>query len=114
MEFRLEHSTVSASLSVDIALRFGSENVAFRNNLSDLNEIRNAIADAQKLILDPSSLGRGTTVTPGDNARTFSEDCVCVFAKGPDMPDLYFYDIPGRKLLFCDRETSDRRARCNS
>ncbi|KAJ6494319.1 P-loop containing nucleoside triphosphate hydrolase protein [Mycena sanguinolenta] len=95
MEFRLEQSAASASLLVDIALRFGTENVPFRNNLSDLNEIRNAIADAQKRILNPSPSVRGTAVTPGENPRTFSEDCVCVFAKGPDMPDLYFYDIPG-------------------
>ncbi|KAF8210817.1 P-loop containing nucleoside triphosphate hydrolase protein [Mycena galopus ATCC 62051] len=95
MEFRLEQSAASASLSVDIALRVGTENVPFRNNLSDLNEIRSAIADAQKRILNPNPPVRGTAVIPGDSARTFSEDCVCVFAKGPDMPDLYFYDIPG-------------------
>ncbi|KAJ7767691.1 P-loop containing nucleoside triphosphate hydrolase protein [Mycena metata] len=97
MEFRLEHSTDSPSLSVDITLRFASDehNVPFRSNLSDLNEIRQAIADAQERILDPSLLGRATAPTPGVSARTFSEDCVCVFAKGPNMPDLCFYDIPG-------------------
>ncbi|KAJ7465067.1 P-loop containing nucleoside triphosphate hydrolase protein [Mycena latifolia] len=97
MEFRLEHSTDSPSLSVDITLRFASdeEDVPFRSNLSDLNEIRRAIADAQERILNPSLLGREIAATPRDSARTFSEDCVCVFAKGPNMHDLYFYDIPG-------------------
>ncbi|KAJ7440825.1 hypothetical protein B0H11DRAFT_2098441, partial [Mycena galericulata] len=46
---------------------------------------------SQESILNPSLVGRGT----GDSTRTFSEDCVCVVAKGPNMPDLYFYDIPG-------------------
>ncbi|KAJ6562382.1 P-loop containing nucleoside triphosphate hydrolase protein [Mycena capillaripes] len=67
----------------------------FRSNLSDLNEIRGAIGDAQERILNPSLIGRSTAVTQKAGARTFSEDCVCVFAKGPDMHDLYFYDIPG-------------------
>jgi hypothetical protein len=105
MEFRLEQSRDSPSLSVDITLRFASDKdeVAFRNDLSDLNEIRRAIAEAQERILNPSLpglSGRGTTAAPGDSARTFSEDCVCVFAKGPNMPDLYFYDIPGRSRCF--------------
>ncbi|KAJ7066228.1 P-loop containing nucleoside triphosphate hydrolase protein [Mycena amicta] len=97
MEFRLEHSTDSPVLSVDITLRFATEehNIPFRSNLSDLNEIRQAIADAQERILNPSLLGRATAATTGVSARTFSEDCVCVFAKGPNMPDLCFYDIPG-------------------
>ncbi|KAJ6631972.1 P-loop containing nucleoside triphosphate hydrolase protein [Mycena sp. CBHHK59/15] len=97
MEFRLEHSTDSPSLSVDITLRFTSDKdeIPFRANLSDLDEIRLAIADAQECILKPSLLGREAVATSGDSARTFSEDCVCVFAKGPNMHDLYFYDIPG-------------------
>ncbi|KAJ7244653.1 P-loop containing nucleoside triphosphate hydrolase protein [Mycena haematopus] len=97
MEFRLEHGPDDPSLSVDITLRFASDehNVPFRSNLSDLNVIRQAIADAQERILNPSLLGRTPVATPGGSARTFSEDCVCVFAKGPNMPDLCFYDIPG-------------------
>ncbi|KAJ7498302.1 P-loop containing nucleoside triphosphate hydrolase protein [Mycena galericulata] len=92
MEFRLEHSTVSQTLSVDITLRFGqSEDIPFRTKLSGLDDIRSAIGEAQESILNPSLVGRGT----GDSTRTFSEDCVCVVAKGPNMPDLYFYDIPG-------------------
>jgi hypothetical protein len=63
MEFRLEHSRDSPSLSVDITLRFASDKdeVAFRNNLSDLNGIRRVIAEAQERILDPSLLGLGST-----------------------------------------------------
>jgi transketolase len=62
MEFRLEHSRDSPSLSVDITLRFASDKdeVAFRSNLSDLNEIRRAIAEAQERILNPSLLGLGS------------------------------------------------------
>ncbi|KAJ7689662.1 hypothetical protein B0H17DRAFT_1202115 [Mycena rosella] len=53
MEFRLEHSTDSPP-SVDTALRFASDDkVSFRRrNLSDLNEICSAIADAQEHILN--------------------------------------------------------------
>ncbi|KAJ7478755.1 P-loop containing nucleoside triphosphate hydrolase protein [Mycena galericulata] len=97
MEFRLEHSRDSPCLSVDITLRFASDeqNVPFRSNLSDLDEIRQAIADAQEHILNPTLIGREAAPSPGVSARTFSEDCVRVFAKGPNMPDLCFYDIPG-------------------
>ncbi|KAJ7097456.1 P-loop containing nucleoside triphosphate hydrolase protein [Mycena epipterygia] len=94
MEFRLEHSPNSTALSVDITLRFasGKDDEPFRSNLSDLNMIHDAIAAAQERVLNRDT---ETTATPGDSARTFSEDCVCVFAKGPNMYDLYFYDIPG-------------------
>jgi hypothetical protein len=97
MEFRLEHSTGSP-LSVDITLRFasGKADVPFRANLSDLDEICRAIAEAQENILTLNLTSTETTDTLRDGARTFSEDCVCVFAKGPNMHDLYFYDIPGK------------------
>jgi hypothetical protein len=94
MEFRLQHSTDSSILSVDITLRFASGVVPFQSDLSDLNEIRRVIAEAQESIL------RGTSAIRGVSARTFSEDCVCVFAKGPNMPNLYFYDIPGTNHYF--------------
>ncbi|KAJ7809021.1 P-loop containing nucleoside triphosphate hydrolase protein [Mycena olivaceomarginata] len=84
-------------LSVDITLRFasGKADVPFRANLSDLDEICRAIAEAQENILTLNLTSIETTDTLRDGARTFSEDCVCVFAKGPNMHDLYFYDIPG-------------------
>ncbi|KAJ6507010.1 P-loop containing nucleoside triphosphate hydrolase protein [Mycena sanguinolenta] len=76
MEFRLEHSPDSTSLSVQIALRFaGNNEVPFRSNLSELDEIQDAIREAQEQIV--------------------KHNCVCVFVKGPNMPDLYFYDLPG-------------------
>lgn len=101
MEFRLENSIDSPDLSVDITLRFSEynkEEVPFRSRLSDLDEIRLAIADAQKHILSPSLLGIKGLGVPGQ-IQEFSEDCVCVFAKGPNMPDLFFYDIPGEDRL---------------
>lgn len=126
MEFRLKSST-DPHLSVDITLRFAEhkEEVPFRSRLSDLNEIRLAIADAQKHILDPSLLGIPGLGVPGQ-IRAFSEDCVCVFAKGPNMHDLYFYDIPGEEsqaystiscakfdITRCDSRCP-RRRRCQS
>lgn len=114
MEFRLK-STADPDLSVDITLRFADykEEVPFRRQLSNLEEIRLAIADAQKYILNPSLLGIEGLGVPGQT-REFSEDCVCVFAKGPHMHDLFFYDLPGewrRHTQLFHALISD--ARCN-
>ncbi|KAJ7604371.1 P-loop containing nucleoside triphosphate hydrolase protein, partial [Mycena polygramma] len=92
MEFRLEHAADSRSLSVAITLHSHGGIVEFKSNLSDLDEIRDAIIDAQKSIINRNS---AVAVTPRDGARTFSEDCVSVHARGPKLPDLHFYDIPG-------------------
>lgn len=34
-------------------------------------------------------------------ALSFSSNCVCMRITGPDVPDLYFYDLPGVSSL-CD------------
>ncbi|KAJ7616329.1 P-loop containing nucleoside triphosphate hydrolase protein, partial [Mycena polygramma] len=91
MEFRLEHTADSPSLSVDITLRLHGGVAEFKSNLSDLDEIRDAIAAAQDSIIRDST----AATAPGQGARTFSEDCVSVHAKGHKLPDLHFYDIPG-------------------
>ncbi|KAJ7331008.1 P-loop containing nucleoside triphosphate hydrolase protein [Mycena albidolilacea] len=65
-------------LSVDITFRFasGKADVPFRANLSDLDEICRAIAEAQENILTLNLKSTETTDTLRDGARTFSEDCV--------------------------------------
>lgn len=101
MEFRLENSPAASSLSVDITLRFSGHQgeIPFQSALTDLNEIRVAIDEAQQRILQPSLLKIDGLGTQGDRPRGFSENCVCVHAKGSNMPDLYFYDIPGKFRL---------------
>ncbi|KAK7023329.1 P-loop containing nucleoside triphosphate hydrolase protein [Favolaschia claudopus] len=75
-----------------LALRQRSKRCDFDQNLSDLDKIRDAIAAAQDKILGPSPTD---APTPGSRTHTFSENCVSVVARGPNMHDLYFYDIPG-------------------
>ncbi|KAG8877756.1 hypothetical protein FRB97_003128 [Tulasnella sp. 331] len=55
---------------------------------------------AQLAILHPTMdtgvfLGDSEPITAGHMAQTFSQNCVCIRVAGPDVPDLYFYDLPG-------------------
>jgi hypothetical protein len=102
MEFRLQNDPESA---VDITLRFTKDTTnqelqqvlefPFQSGTTDPAKIESALRNAQRFILQPSLLKEPGLGRPEDPPLTFSENCVCVHVKGPLIPDLLFFDIPG-------------------
>ncbi|KAG8853986.1 hypothetical protein FRB96_007849 [Tulasnella sp. 330] len=74
--------------------------VAFGPKLSDKDEVEKVLRRAQRAILrstlDTSMfLNDEDLRTRGHPAQTFSQNCICIRVSGPNVPDLYFYDLPG-------------------
>ncbi|KAG8958379.1 hypothetical protein FRC03_009190 [Tulasnella sp. 419] len=107
MECRLQHAE---KWSCKISLRFHVDSEGrslddvhektFGPTIYDKNEVAKVLRRAQRailrpmldhnLFLDDSDLG-----TPGFPPQSFSANTVCIKVAGPDVPDLYFYDLPG-------------------
>ncbi len=75
--------------------------VDFGETLHDKAEVQKMLRRAQRAILRPSIIDHRLFLDdsdedlPGHPAQSFSANCVCVEVQGPDVPDLYFYDLPG-------------------
>ncbi|KAG8994198.1 hypothetical protein FRB94_010069 [Tulasnella sp. JGI-2019a] len=74
--------------------------VEFGPKLTDKDEVEKILRRAQRAILRPSLdpsmfLDDRDLSTNGDPAQTFSQNCICIRISGPQVPDLYFYDLPG-------------------
>ncbi|KAG8988902.1 hypothetical protein FRB94_010068 [Tulasnella sp. JGI-2019a] len=66
----------------------------------DKDKVETRLRRAQKAILHPTMdpmafLSDSDPDTSGYAEQTFSQNCVCIRVAGPDVPDLYFYDLPG-------------------
>ncbi|KAG9014026.1 hypothetical protein FRB94_000223 [Tulasnella sp. JGI-2019a] len=74
--------------------------VAFSPTLTDKDEVEKILRRAQRAILrstlDPTLfLNDEDLRITGHPAQTFSQNCICIRVSGPQVPDLYFYDLPG-------------------
>ena len=108
MECRLQHAS---TWSCKIVLRFHYDSagrqlsdlreVEFGPTLYNKKEVEKMLRRAQRAILRPGVpphkfLDDSDEGVPGYDALTFSANCVCVRVAGPNVPDLYFYDLPGK------------------
>lgn len=109
MECRLQHST---TWSCKIVLRFHVDfnsipladvrEVPFGDLLYDRQDVEDALRRAQRAILrpslDPAKFLNDSDLSTSESDHpiaTFSANCVCIRVAGPNVPDLYFYDLPG-------------------
>ncbi|KAG8898578.1 hypothetical protein FRB99_007344 [Tulasnella sp. 403] len=74
--------------------------VVFGDTLYDKREVVRMIRRAQRAILRPTLdasvfLDDSDLDVAGHPAQSFSANCVCMHVTGPQVPDLYFYDLPG-------------------
>ncbi|KAG8976719.1 hypothetical protein FRB90_009037, partial [Tulasnella sp. 427] len=105
MECRLQQAS---SWSCQVVLRFQFDaagkqlaemrEIRFGSVIFDKDEVTERLERAQLAILNPSIksdsfLNEDVQSTP--DSLTFSANCVCVRVAGPNVPDLYFYDLPG-------------------
>jgi hypothetical protein len=108
LECRLEYTTNDWSCQVFLrferdALGDPLENVVehdFGPILTDKNAVEAVLRRAQRAILRPSLdhklfLGDRDLKIKDHPSLSFSSNCVCMRITGPDVPDLYFYDLPG-------------------
>lgn len=112
MEVRLQYGS---TWSCDITLRFQYDSRGhpldevhehpFGPTLYEKYEVERALRRAQRAILRPSlnpSLFLDDSDLNMNNYRSrtdelsFSANCVCIRVVGPNVPDLYFYDLPGK------------------
>ncbi|KAG8920245.1 hypothetical protein FRC02_001037 [Tulasnella sp. 418] len=106
MECRLEKAP---TWSCKVTLRFRVDELnrplnvhsdhPFGDTIYDKQEVEDRLRQAQRAILRPgtdinSFLTNADLNIPGES-QSFSNNCVCIRVAGPDVPDLYFYDLPG-------------------
>lgn len=111
MEIRLQRAK---SWSCQVVLRFhaddkgdpldGVSEVEFGETIFDKDSVRERIRRAQRAILHPSRpaaqfLEEEEEEKSGVPPLSFSFNCVCIRVAGPDIPDLYFYDLPGQNKV---------------
>lgn len=111
MEVHLRHGS---SWSCDITLRFQFDSRGcpldevhehpFGPTLYDKYDVERALRRAQRailrpslsssLFLDDSDLTLNQYHAPSEEL-SFSANCICIRVVGSNVPDLYFYDLPG-------------------
>ena len=115
MECRLSHSAGPWSCQIKIRIeydgtqrRLAVEERDFGPRLSDKAEVELMLRRAQAAVLcqnksmetfvdmDEEDVRQATRVSGG---VPFSRNVVCVELSGPDLTDLSFVDLPGKKLL---------------
>lgn len=107
MECRLQYGQV---WSCKVSLRFhvdrtGSplatiRDVPFGPTLYNAEDVEKILRRAQRAILrpelDPTLFLDDSDLHVFGVPLTFSGNCVCIHVAGPNVPDLYFYDLPGQ------------------
>lgn len=108
MECRLQ---TAGTWSCQVSLRFGQNSespgqreIPFGPPISDKSLIADVLRRAQRAVLLPHVPTAHFLSSSGVNtdsyvAPDFTDNCVCVHVRGPDVPDLYFYDLPGKRNL---------------
>jgi hypothetical protein len=105
MEFRLQcHEEFSTDVRLKFTKNSKNEDITpfemdFRLGITSQLHIKAALEEAQRVILQPSldqRLLKRTELGDLDHNLSFSENCICVHVKGPNVPDLFFYDLPGK------------------
>ncbi|KAG9036512.1 hypothetical protein FS837_001657 [Tulasnella sp. UAMH 9824] len=106
MECRLQYAD---TWSCKIFLRFHVDStgtplphmreIPFGPTLFNTEDVERMLRRAQRAILrpdlDPSTFLDDSDLHVFGIPLTFSGNCVCVRVEGPNVPDLYFYDLPG-------------------
>jgi len=109
-EVRLQHAE---SWSCKITLRFQFDSRGqpleevhesdFGPVLYDKRDVEKTLRRAQRAILRPSLNPSVflddtdlTLKTPMSSDLSFSANCICIRVSGENVPDLYFYDLPGQ------------------
>ncbi|KAG8948033.1 hypothetical protein FRC04_010075 [Tulasnella sp. 424] len=106
MECRLQYGQV---WSCKISLRFHVDrtghplatirDVPFGSTLYNAQDVERMLRRAQRAILrpelDPTLFTDDSDLHVFGVPLTFSGNCVCIQVEGPNIPDLYFYDLPG-------------------
>ena len=75
----------------------------FGKTITDKGEVANTLRRAQRAILRPA-LNFNLFLDDSDKdvvdppALSFSANCVCIRVSGPQVPDLFFYDLPGMNI----------------
>ncbi|KAG9043513.1 hypothetical protein FS837_009473, partial [Tulasnella sp. UAMH 9824] len=106
MECRLQYGQV---WSCQISLRFHVDrtgrplatirDVPFGPTLCNAEDVEKILRRAQRAILrpelDPTLFLDDSDLQVFGVPLTFSGNCVCIQVAGPNIPDLYFYDLPG-------------------
>ncbi|KAF8524910.1 P-loop containing nucleoside triphosphate hydrolase protein, partial [Hysterangium stoloniferum] len=108
LECRLEYSTKNWSCRVFLRFERDTQGNAlekvqeyeFGPVITDKSEVAAILRRAQRAILRPA-LDHNLFLQDKDLAikecppLSFSSNCVCMRITGPDVPDLYFFDLPG-------------------
>lgn len=106
MECRLQQAS---TWSCQVVLRFQYDaaglplaemkEVPFGPIIFDKDDVTERLERAQRAILSPSVNPNVVLddIHTAAGELTFSANCVCVRVAGPSVPDLYFYDLPGKK-----------------
>jgi hypothetical protein len=109
----------ASTWSCQVVLRFHAQDdgkpldaireVKFGDTLTDKALVRERIRRAQKAILNPNKdssffLQEESNPSAAQPTLSFSFNCVCIRVAGPDLPNLYFYDLPGK--VTCSDEKS--------
>ncbi|KAG8987402.1 hypothetical protein FRB90_003368 [Tulasnella sp. 427] len=106
MECRLQYGQ---AWSCKISLRFHVDRtgrplatmreVPFGSTLYNAEDVEKMLRRAQRAILrpelDPTLFIDDSDLHVFGVPLTFSGNCVCIQVEGPNVPDLYFYDLPG-------------------
>ncbi|KZV86782.1 hypothetical protein EXIGLDRAFT_680607 [Exidia glandulosa HHB12029] len=104
MECRLEYND-SAPWTCRVSLRIqdgdSAEEVPFGDVLTNPDDVERRIRQAQRALLRPSLEAHtflddsDLNLRGGGDTLSFTDNCVCVHIRGPDVTDLHFYDLPG-------------------
>lgn len=106
MECRLQYGEV---WSCKISLRFNFDrtghplsvvrDIPFGATLHNADDVEKMLRRAQRAILrpdlDPTLFLDDSDLHVFGVPMTFSRNCVCIQVSGPNVSDLYFYDLPG-------------------
>lgn len=83
-----------------------AEEVPFGDVLTNPDDVERRIRQAQRALLRPSLephtfLDDSDLNLRGGHILSFTDNCVCVHIRGPDVTDLHFYDLPGTRSSAC-------------
>lgn len=109
LECRLEYSSKNWSCRIFLRIERDTATGApldrvveyqFGSTITDPSEVENALRRAQRALLRPTLdhrlfLNDQDLSISDPPALSFTSNCVCMHITGPDVPDLFFYDLPG-------------------
>jgi len=107
MEVRLEHDPKEPwTCTVSLRIRSSSgqqRDVSFGDVLTNPDDVEQRLRRAQRAVLRPDLnpklfLDDSDRAFEGNNSQAplaFTDNCVCIHIRGPEVTDLHFYDLPG-------------------